>query len=191
MTRVASFVLLAATLLGAAAGGAAQAGRATLAIRMVPARGDGVARAGWRPGPASDFGRHGGLHRWRRDGHGFAAGYGGAYGGGYGGLGYGGLGYGGLGYGGGLVDDPETAGRDDGFFTGRAEARVEGGEAAYDYDRSYPYDWYREPSAQRAGRPMRHAAVAGTPSPVHLGAVHCSVEHGSRGAVVRVCRGGD
>jgi hypothetical protein len=90
-----------------------------------------------------------------------------------------------LGWGyGGLIDDPEYAGRDDGFFAGAAEVQAANGGAYYDYDRAYPYDWYHDP---------RDAARAGSRFASATPAVHCDVAwvSGRRGerSAVRVCRG--
>jgi hypothetical protein len=101
------------------------------------------------------------------------------FGGGFGG----GIFRGGLGYGGGLVDLPEYAGRDAGFFAGRAEARAANGGAYYDYDRAYPYDWYRDPDGAERTAP-RIAAAAPT--------IRCDVTWvaGRDGrSPVRICRG--
>lgn len=90
--------------------------------------------------------------------------------------------FGGLGYGGGLVEDPETL-RDQGFFAGPAEVQVANGGAYYDYDRAYPYDWYRDPEA---------AAGEGAPRLAGPPPMRCDVTWVSgRGAAapVRVCRG--
>ncbi|HEY1606678.1 MAG TPA: hypothetical protein VGF77_13880 [Allosphingosinicella sp.] len=84
---------------------------------------------------------------------------------------------------GGLIDDPESL-RDQGFFADTAESWSENGHAVYDYDRGYPYDWYRDPAPETAGRGPRLAAPP---------TVRCEVEWvtGARGAhaPVRVCRG--
>ena len=90
--------------------------------------------------------------------------------------GYGGYGFYG-GYGGGLIEDPESY-RDQGFFAGSADARAENGRAAYDYDRAYPYDWYREGSA-------RTSLVRAEPRPTAAPDYRCRIER----AGVRVCRG--
>jgi hypothetical protein len=89
-----------------------------------------------------------------------------------------------IGYGGNLIVDPDLYEGDDGFFAGSADVRRRGGRAAYDYDRAYPYDWYRDsPSSRPADRrdvergALRHSGP---------NEVHCSVER----AAVRVCRGG-
>lgn len=88
-----------------------------------------------------------------------------------------------LGWGGGLIEDPEYAARDQGFFSGPAEVQADGGSAYYDYDRAYPYDWYREPGAAARAEPIMAAAPA----------VRCDVAWvGGRGGArspVRVCRG--
>ena len=89
-----------------------------------------------------------------------------------------------LGWGyGGLIEDPEYAGRDMGFFSGPAEVVAADGGAYYDYDRAYPYDWYRDPAAAAAATPLMAAAPR----------VRCDVSwvSGSGGArePVRVCRG--
>jgi hypothetical protein len=78
---------------------------------------------------------------------------------------------------GGLYDDPAAL-RDAGFFTGPAEAYSDGVRVRYDYDRGYPYDWYRERSA-RTALPMAAAGRGGERR------VSCSIE----AAGVRVCRG--
>jgi hypothetical protein len=94
------------------------------------------------------------------------------------GRGYGrGLGLIGGGWGGGVYEDPESF-RDAGFFAGSADAYSESGRVHYDYDRGYPYDWYREPSA-RTAKPMAGASVG------RERRVSCSFE----AAGVRVCRG--
>ncbi|HEX5181972.1 MAG TPA: hypothetical protein VFW19_02350 [Allosphingosinicella sp.] len=89
-----------------------------------------------------------------------------------------------IGYGdGGLVDDPESL-RDQGFFADTAESRAENGHAVYDYDRGYPYDWYRDPTPAAAEDEPRLA-----PPPT----IRCEISWvaGARGAqaAVRVCRG--
>jgi hypothetical protein len=90
-------------------------------------------------------------------------------------------GWAGFGYGG-LLVDPDAL-RDEGFFAETGDSWTENGRAVYDYDRSYPYDWYRGPGPAPAG------ARAGASPP----AVHCNVSwvSGDRGAPapVRVCRG--
>jgi hypothetical protein len=88
-----------------------------------------------------------------------------------------------LGWGyGGLIEDPEYEGRDQGFFSGPAEVLAANGGAYYDYDRAYPYDWYHDP-----------AATAATARFMAAPAMHCDVSWvaGSGGArsPVRVCRG--
>jgi hypothetical protein len=99
------------------------------------------------------------------------------------GCGYGyAYGYGWIGYGGGLIEDPEAL-RDQGYFADGASG-MENGRAVYDYDRSYPYDWYRDPDAAR--RPASRLAYD---RPM----VRCDVTWvaGARGTAtpVRVCRG--
>ncbi|MEA3003630.1 MAG: hypothetical protein QOH81_2418 [Sphingomonadales bacterium] len=100
------------------------------------------------------------------------------------GAGFGGGIFWGLGYGGGLVDDPEYAGRDAGFFAGRAEARVANGGAYYDYDRAYPYDWYRDPD--RAARTAPRVAAA---APMIRCDVAWVAARGGGRSPVRICRG--
>jgi hypothetical protein len=86
-------------------------------------------------------------------------------------------GYGLIGWGNGLYEDPESL-RDAGFFAGPAEAYSDGNRVHYDYDRGYPYDWYRENSA-RTALPIARASGAAQRQ------VRCGVEN----AGVRVCRG--
>lgn len=63
-----------------------------------------------------------------------------------------------------------------GYFTGRGgQSRVRGGQAYYDYDRSYPYEWG---SAVGGGRQRVVEDVPIEPSE------RCTMENG-----VRVCRG--
>ena len=85
---------------------------------------------------------------------------------------------------GGLTDDPESL-RDQGFFADTGDSWRENGRAVYDYDRGYPYDWYRDPEA---------AAVEAAPRPGGPPAVRCELNWvaGAKGArsAVRVCRGG-
>jgi hypothetical protein len=82
-------------------------------------------------------------------------------------------------YGGGLVEDPERH-RDDGFFAGTGDAFRVNGAAVYDYDRAYPYDWYRGDDEGAGGEgPSRPAAAP---------AVRCDVTWVS-GSAVRICRG--
>lgn len=88
-----------------------------------------------------------------------------------------------VGYGyGGLIEDPESL-RDQGFFAGTGDAWAENGRAVYDYDRGYPYDWYRDPGAP--------AADAGPPPGPPMMRCEVSWVAGTRGArsPVRVCRG--
>ena len=95
-----------------------------------------------------------------------------------------GVGRGLLGWGGGLLEDPDYAARDAGFFSGRAEVLSSNGGAYYDYDRSYPYDWYSEP-----GEAVGEAPAMAPAAPV----VHCDVAWVSGGggarSPVRICRG--
>jgi hypothetical protein len=90
--------------------------------------------------------------------------------------------FGGLGYGG-LVEDPESL-RDQGFFAGPAEVQVANGGAYYDYDRAYPYDWYRDPEAAAAQAAPRMAAA-----PVMRCDVAWVSGRGAAASPVRVCRG--
>jgi hypothetical protein len=164
--------LLAAVLAMGVAGGPAGAQRAGPAFRNAPS-GHRPASPGGRVqslsghGFRNAFGRFG-FHR--RMGRAFF---------GQGAFGYGGLiGYGDLGgYGADALDDPEDLARESGFFEGEGDVRIRGGEARYAYDRSYPYDWYREPEARPAAR--RIAMREDSPR-----SVHCESEH-----MVRVCRG--
>jgi hypothetical protein len=84
---------------------------------------------------------------------------------------------------GGLIEDPEYAMRDQGFFSGPAEVQAGHGGAYYDYDRAYPYDWYHDPVAAAPARAPSMAAPA----------VRCDVSwvaaSGGERAPVRVCRG--
>ncbi|HEX4737717.1 MAG TPA: hypothetical protein VH331_09155 [Allosphingosinicella sp.] len=84
---------------------------------------------------------------------------------------------------GGLVEDPESL-RDQGFFADTGDAWQENGRAVYDYDRGYPYDWYRDPGA---------AAAQAAPHRSGPPMVRCEVDWvaGARGAhsAVRICRG--
>lgn len=79
---------------------------------------------------------------------------------------------------GGLTEDPESL-RDQGFFADTGNSWRENGRAVYDYDRGYPYDWYRDPgaaadAAPRSGPPMVRCEVSwvagarGEPSPVRV-----------------------
>jgi hypothetical protein len=83
---------------------------------------------------------------------------------------------------GGLIEDPESL-RDQGFFADTGNSWTENGRAVYDYDRGYPYDWYRDPAAA--------AADAGPPAGPPM--VRCEVSWvaGATGmrSPVRVCRG--
>ena len=95
-----------------------------------------------------------------------------------------GFGFGLIGYDyGGLVVDPDSL-RDQGFFADTGESWRENGRAVYDYDRGYPYDWYRDPASAAAGGGRRFA-----PGPM----VRCDVSWVGGGrngpAAVRVCRG--
>ena len=85
---------------------------------------------------------------------------------------------------GGLIEDPEDAARDQGFFSGPAEVLAGNGGAYYDYDRAYPYDWYHEPGAAARGVPVMASAAP---------AMRCDVSwvagSGGERAPVRVCRG--
>lgn len=93
-----------------------------------------------------------------------------------------GVGRGLLGWGGGLLEDPDYAARDAGFFSGPAEVLTANGGAYFDYDRSYPYDWYSEP---RGG--AREAPAMAAPE------VRCDVSwvagRGGERSAVRICRG--
>ena len=84
---------------------------------------------------------------------------------------------------GGLIEDPEYAARDQGFFSGPAEVQAAHGSAYYDYDRAYPYDWYHDPVAAAPPRPQLMAAPA----------LRCDVSwvagSGGERVPVRVCRG--
>jgi hypothetical protein len=90
-----------------------------------------------------------------------------------------GFGWPGFGYGE-LIEDPDA--RDDGFFAQTGDSWTANGYAVYDYDRSYPYDWYR-------GSPPAPARARLRPPPM----MRCDVTWvpGGRGAPspVRVCRG--
>ena len=84
---------------------------------------------------------------------------------------------------GGLTEDPESL-RDQGFFADTADSWQENGRAVYDYDRGYPYDWYRDPAA---------GAVEAVPHSAEPPMVRCEIDwvasaRGARSAV-RVCRG--
>jgi hypothetical protein len=87
-----------------------------------------------------------------------------------------------LGWGGGLLEDPDYAARDAGFFSGPAQVLASNGGAYYDYDRSYPYDWYSEPADA-----AREAPAMAAPE------VRCDVSwvtgRGGERSAVRVCRG--
>ena len=90
-----------------------------------------------------------------------------------------------LGWGyGGLIEDPEYASRDQGFFSGPAEVLAANGGAYYDYDRAYPYDWYHDPAE---AAPVARFVGAGGP------AMRCDVSwvagRGGERSPVRVCRG--
>jgi hypothetical protein len=90
-----------------------------------------------------------------------------------------GFGYGWSAYGGGLVEDPERH-RDDGYFAGTGDSATVNGAAVYDYDRAYPYDWYRgDDEWARDERPRRRAAPP---------TVRCEIAPVS-GSAVRICRG--
>ena len=94
-------------------------------------------------------------------------------------FGRGGLVYGLGAFGGGLTDDPERH-RDDGFFAGTGDSARVNGAAVYDYDRAYPYDWYRgDDMAADEGERRRPAAET---------RVRCEVTRVS-GSAVKVCRG--
>jgi hypothetical protein len=77
---------------------------------------------------------------------------------------------------GGVYEDPEKL-RQAGYFSGPAGSWVEDGQVHHDYDRGYPYDWYRERNRAEAPR------MSGAPREAR---VSCAVET----AGVRVCRGG-
>jgi hypothetical protein len=99
-----------------------------------------------------------------------------------------GLGTGWIGYGyGGLTEDPESL-RDQGFFADTGDAWAANGHAVYDYDRSYPYDWY--PAAPAA---LDGGSGDGGPGPAPAPTVRCEIAWvaDARGArsPVRVCRG--
>ncbi|MDB5671649.1 MAG: hypothetical protein JWO25_2608 [Alphaproteobacteria bacterium] len=83
-------------------------------------------------------------------------------------------------WGGGLwnegYEDPAVL-RDAGFFAGPAQAFSDGNRVHYDYDRGYPYDWYR---------PSRTALPMATVGNGRARRISCNVET----AGVRVCRGG-
>src|SRR3954467_9373785 len=85
---------------------------------------------------------------------------------------------------GGLIEDPEYAARDQGFFSGPAEVLAAHGGAYYDYDRAYPYDWYHEPGAVGSTAQL---IPAGGPE------MRCDVSwvprRGGERSAVRVCRG--
>ena len=87
---------------------------------------------------------------------------------------------------GGLVDDPETL-RDQGFFAETGDAWAGNGHAIYDYDRGYPYDWYRDSAPEAA------EAAGPPPGPPSAPTIRCEINwvaaaRGER-APVRVCRG--
>jgi hypothetical protein len=85
---------------------------------------------------------------------------------------------------GGLIEDPEYASRDEGFFAGPAEVRPTHGSAYYDYDRAYPYDWYHDP--RDTGR--EGARIASAEPAMRCDVAWVSGRGGER-APVRVCRG--
>jgi hypothetical protein len=162
MKLMGSFALLAAALAvtAGAGAGAAHAQRAMLGARSAPAGVRGLTESirSHHGAQRGGFGRIGGIGR---HGRGLS----------------GGIGV--IGYGGNLIVDPDLYEGDDGFFAGSADASVRGGRAAYDYDRAYPYDWYRDvpPARSQERAAIRHSGPS---------EVHCSVER----AAVRVCRGG-
>jgi hypothetical protein len=91
-----------------------------------------------------------------------------------------------LGWGyGGLIEDPEYASRDQGFFSGPAEVLAANGGAYYDYDRAYPYDWYHEPGTAAPAAPFMAAA-----GPEMRCDVSWVAGRGGERSPVRVCRGG-
>jgi hypothetical protein len=181
MTKAARFPAAAALLLIAAAPAAAQHG----AQHMAQHGAQQMAREMATNGPAASFGRHRGFGfagpglrfgdprvRSRHDRGCGRFGRRGCFGGNF--FGWGGFGYGGL------VDDPEAL-RDEGFFAD-GDAWTEEGRAVYDYDRAYPYDWYRDPgTAPRPG--LRPAGPA----------MRCDVSwvsgRGGAATPVRICRG--
>ncbi len=83
-------------------------------------------------------------------------------------------------YGGGIIDDPERH-RDDGFFAGTGNSARVNGAAYYDYDRAYPYDWYRDDDAVAEDE-------GEGPRPASRPAVRCEMTRVS-GSAVRICRG--
>ena len=143
---------LAAVAASALAPGDAAAQRGSLSMRVVrhvqPAQPN--FHAVGRPLEFGDGQRH---RRGRGFGHGWYAGWGGVY------------------------EDPERF-RDAGYFAGPADSHSDGGRVHYDYDRGYPYDWYRERSARTA----LPTAIASRSAERR---VSCNVE----AAGVRVCRG--
>jgi hypothetical protein len=97
----------------------------------------------------------------------------------------GGFGAGWIGYAyGGLIEDPESL-RDQGFFAETGDAWAENGRAVYDYDRGYPYDWYRGSDAPTGAGPGPRLAAP----PL----VRCEIDWGGgtgrQRSAVRVCRG--
>jgi hypothetical protein len=80
-------------------------------------------------------------------------------------------------WGDGVYEDPEGV-RDAGLFAGSADAFSDGNRVHYDYDRGYPYDWYRDGSA-RTSLPIADRRSG------RASQVRCGVE----AAGVRVCRG--
>jgi hypothetical protein len=164
----AHFAMAAVAVLLIPAPGSAQPGRLTIRQVGTPAP-TGLGNFGRVGEPIRPGGVWLGRHRERGSRYGRGAGYGSGYGYDYG---YGALG----GWGGGLYEDPEAF-RDAGFFAGSGDAHVVGGRVHYDYDRGYPYDWYRP----RDASPARSSADNGE-SPARIS---CEVE----AAGVRVCRG--
>ena len=88
-----------------------------------------------------------------------------------------GIGY--VGYPGGYVYTEPS--RDQfGYFGAGGEALEAGREVIYDYDRSYPYDWYRAPSDK--------VIRTGTQSAYRCEMERVSGPDGQGSATVRVCR---
>jgi hypothetical protein len=92
------------------------------------------------------------------------------------------------GLGGGLIEDPD-AGRDAGFFAGPAGVQEANGGAYYDYDRAYPYDWYRGPVAREAPRAASAAAIRCDVTWVGGGVGGGAGGRGGARTPVRICRG--
>ena len=79
-----------------------------------------------------------------------------------------------------------------GYFSSGGEVSVVDGRAVYDYDRGYPYEWYRPISRNRAASSFSSAGYDEARRSDSGLVVHCDtqwVTSGGGKSAVRICRG--